>query len=226
MPKKILLLFYIVSYLILIALSLGIFYIFKPYSYVDNNKSLVICSGTNASYEIGPNFIYSFAKTLDTFNDVKARKICAYGAIKDYGNMLKTPTEINYRFEPKYIQESDWADTVFMFFATLVVGAIAIEILRVIISKALTQQRPVMRELKVKEVVFFFLLCFFLALPVFFFVLKKPAAIIFCKRQVARKVNSFKRIIFRYGVFPIPEEDSHIHAVVAPLYEKCLKSEG
>lgn len=203
---------YLVSYIALLSIAIGVLYIFKPYEYVDNATSMIICNKDTRSFETGWNFIYSFDGKLDSFNDTKARKLCEYNSIKDYGNSLKTPLIVNYKLEPKYIQESSWADALLMFFATFIFGVIVIQFL---FSKLNFKIIPT------------FLLVFLITSPIVFFALiKKPAGEIYCKRQIARKVNNFKRIIFKYGIFPIPEEDSHIKKLLPNLYQSCLTNEG
>lgn len=199
----------ILTYSFLISLSFFVLYISKPFIYIDSSKSQIVCNKSGQSFESGWNFIYTFADKLDSFNDTKARKLCEFNIIKDYSNTYKTPVEVNYRFEPKFIQESSWADAFFMFFTSLIIGGIIIKVFRLLTSS-------------VKLV----LLSFVIAPLIFFFIFRKPAATIFCKRQIARKVNNFKRIIFKYGIFPIPEEDRHIKEFLPNLYQKCLKNEG
>ena len=203
---------YVLNYIALISISIGILYIFKPYKYIDNATSSIICSKDSRSYEAGWNFIYSFDDRLDVFNDAKAGKLCEYGAIKDYGNTLKTPLEKNYRFEPKYIQESSWGDAILMFFAAFILGGLIIQIL---FSRFTFKTTTTL---------------LFIALAgspiVFFLLIKNPAAEIFCARQTARKVNNFKRIIFKYGIFPIPEEDTHIKSLLSKVYQSCLTKEA
>ncbi len=194
--------------------------------YLDNAKSHIICNKNGAPFEIGWNFVYSFERKLDDWNDIKARKLCEYNLIKDYGNTLKTPAEINYRFEPKYIIESSWADAIFMFFATFIFAVIAIEAIRILYFTFFLKKQAPTHTLDKKKVAIFILMALVLVPLLFFTLIKKPSAVVFCQRQIARKVNNFKRIIFRYGIFPIPEEDQHINSVIKPLYEKCLENEG
>lgn len=202
----------LLSYIVLISISLGILYIFKPYKYTDSATSLIICSKDSRSYEAGWNFIYSFDGKLDVFNDTKARKLCGYGIIKDYGNTVTAPPDVNYRFAPKYIQESSWPDAIFMFFATLIFGIMVIQFL--------------FHKFTLKNKAYLLAIASISSIFLFFVLVKKPSAEIFCKRQVARKVNNFKRIIFKYGIFPIPEEDKHIKSLIPGLYQTCLTNEG
>lgn len=127
---KIFIFFYFLIYLILIAVSGGIFYIFRPFTYIDNNKSYLICEKGN-SYIIGPNLVYSFSGKLDNFNDKKARKVCEYGVIRDYGDTFKTPLKINYTFYPITSQESSWLQSCFAFLLSMIFGTILIETLTI-----------------------------------------------------------------------------------------------
>ena len=210
---------YFVSYVLLLVISFSVFYIFKPYSYVDNATSHIICNKNSASFESGWNFVYAFDAKLDEFNDIKARKMCEYNLVKDYDNTVKTPPEVNYRFEPNYIKESSWADTIFMASATLIFGFIFIEFVKL----KFTTHTSLVRSHQIGK---FILLATIFACGLFYFFLYKPAASIFCKRQIARKVNNFKRVIFKYGIFPIPEEDAHIKSLTPGLYQRCLANEG
>ncbi len=205
--------FIIILYTIVFSTSLFVFYIFKPFTYLDNAQSKIICNKNGAVFEIGWNFVYSFDGKLDAWNDIKARKICEYNAIKDYVNAVKTPQEVNYHFEPIYITESSWPDAIFMFVSTLIVGIIIAEI----VSSRLKSHKPLKKIMMIVPIA--------LALVLFLFLFKKPAAQVFCQRQVARKINNFKRIIFKYGIVPIPEEDKHIKSITPALFEACLKSE-
>jgi hypothetical protein len=207
---------YLISYVILFSIAYSAFYIFKPYKYVDNATSRVICDKDNYQVDAGWNLVYTFDQQLDRFNDIKARKICEYNVIKDYTDVYKPPSKINYRFIPQYIQESSWKDALIIFFAPLFLGAIIIEVAYAVLYKSiLTNQIPII----LLSALFGFIL--------FFFVLKKPVATkIFCYRQVARKVNNFKRVIFKFGIFPIPEEEKYIKEVVPGIYQKCLRSEN
>ena len=132
----------LVFYILLFTLSLAVGHIFKPYPYIDNEKSQIVCLKNNQSFEAGWNFIYTFEDTLDNFNDKKARKLCEYNIIKDYADTVQVPKEVNYRFEPKYIQESSWVDAIFMASATLILGIIFIEFFKVKIPTYTNLLRP------------------------------------------------------------------------------------
>lgn len=203
---------YFIVYLIVLTISLGVFVVFKPFTYIDNDKSRVVCNKNNASFEIGPNYIYTFGNKLDQFNDEKARKLCEYSIIRDYGNTYKTPAEINYSFIPSYVKNSSWGDALLVSFAGFLIGSFIIETLNLFLNK--------------KHVIniTYIVVSFLPALIFFFFFLKNIAVKINCKRQIAQKVVNFRNSAFKSGVIPIPEEDKHINLIIKPLYEKCLRS--
>ncbi len=194
---------------IVLAASFAVGYTFKPFTYIDNGSSKIVCNKNNVALDMGWNFIYTFEDKLDSFNDVKARKLCEFNSIKDYANFYKTPSDVNYHFEAKYTQDSSWTDTLLVFNAALFLG--------ILIVRALLR-----RNLDLK----YLALSLIIAPFIFFFLLRKPSAVFFCQRQVARKVNNFKRVIFRYNIFPIPEEEQHIRSVLPQIYKNCLKHEG
>ena len=210
--------FFSVAYFVVFLDSISAFYIFKPFIYIDNAASKIICNN-GAEYETGWNFIYSLDGTFDEFNDIKARKICQHGAIKDYGNTLATPDNKNYRFEPTFIQESGWSDAILMFFAALFFGALLIEVCKIIILKS----KNITVSFEKNKILVPFIGSILLAPLIFFLFLKNPASHIHCKRQVARKINNFKRIIFKYGIFPIPEEQKHLDYTAPMVYKECLR---
>ncbi|MBI2641195.1 hypothetical protein HYW87_01200, partial [Candidatus Roizmanbacteria bacterium] len=116
--------FKIVFYTLFIAVCLSTLILFKPFRYVDNQKSYIVCKKDNSHFEIGPNLIYTFTQSLDDFNDKKARKLCEYKTIRDYADSQKTPQEVNYIFYPVYTTESSWSDVLFssmLIFAALVI---------------------------------------------------------------------------------------------------------
>lgn len=217
---------YLTSYVFLFAIAIGVLFIFKPYKYLDNSTSHIICDKNGRVFEAGWNFIYSFDGKLDSFNDTKARKICEYNSIKDYANVLQTPPQINYRFEPKFIQDSDWADAIFMFFAAFIFGAFIIEIVKIALIFLILKKKTLINSPSLKNLLLFFILSAIIVPLLFLAIVKKPAAVIYCKRQVARKVNNFKNIIFKYGIFPIPQEDKNIQSLLPSIYKNCLKNEG
>lgn len=204
-----------VAYSVIVALAISAFYIFKPFVYVDNAPSRIICNN-GAEYEAGWNFIYSLDGKLDDFNDAKARKLCMHGAIKDYGNTLSVPLEKNYRFEPQYITESSWADAIIMFLGVIFFGIVIAESVSIIFLK---KNSEVFDQKKLLVFGVAILIIGFLGFIIF---LKVPVEKLHCQRQVARKINNFKRIIFKYGIFPIPEEQKHLDKAAFEIYNKCL----
>lgn len=130
---KIFLFFYLVYYLLLATISASVFLIFRPFVYIDNRHSYVTCNNDRGKFEIGPNFIYTFRPYLDQYNDKKARKLCGYGIIKDYGNTVNTPEKQNYVFYPVTVQESSWTNAFLVSITTFILGTIIIETLRILI---------------------------------------------------------------------------------------------
>ncbi len=104
--------FYFITYAVLISISLGAVLVYKPFTYIDNSKSSIICTKNGSKYEIGPNFIYVLGNKIDKFNDIKARKLCEYGLVKDYSGSLKIPENVNYSLEIVKTKDSSWIDAI------------------------------------------------------------------------------------------------------------------
>ncbi|OGK25482.1 hypothetical protein A3A46_02895 [Candidatus Roizmanbacteria bacterium RIFCSPLOWO2_01_FULL_37_13] len=215
-PSPLSLLLRAVFYILLAALSLGMLNVFKPYTYLDNNSSQIICDKSGAPFDIGPNFIYTLEDKLDSFNDQKAQKLCEYGIIRDYGSSYKTPDKPNYQLKPKMVKESSWGDAILMAAAIFIFGAILIEML--LSRKGF--------NLKKHYMVVYFILLTIASFALYVFVTKPIAVKVFCQRQIAQKVVNFRNSAYKNGVYPIPEEDKHIGSLLGPLYEKCLMKEG
>lgn len=191
----------VVAYFLLTGLSLAMLIIFKPFTFVNNDKSKIVCSD-GYSYEAGPNYVYTLEHTLDAFNDKKARKLCAFRIIRDYKDSFKTPPK-NYEFKPVYAQNSSWGDALLMTLVSFSLGVILIEY-----SKRHFLLTPL-----------FLASSFFL---VFFLYIQKNAIKIYCQRQMAEKVVNFRNSAYKSGVIAVPEENAHINKSLPFLYEKCL----
>lgn len=131
---KIFLFFNLLGYSLLVAISLFVFTIYRPFTYIDNMRSYIICNKDGRKFDIGPNYIYSFTNKLDSFNDAKARKLCEYGLIKDYHNSLETPTNLNYQFHPVYTTDSHWLRAIILSSLVFTIGLIAIEAIKKCLS--------------------------------------------------------------------------------------------
>ncbi|MBI4009304.1 hypothetical protein HY357_03655 [Candidatus Roizmanbacteria bacterium] len=208
---------YILVCILLISISFGAMSIFLPFTFVDNDQSKLICDKNAASFDIGPNYIYTLEDRLDAFNDEKARKLCEYSIIRDYGNFYQTPQNINYQFKPVYAKDSSWGDALLIGLATFFFGVLIIEGLQ----KIFVKQIHLTGQYRLGIVYGFILLG---GAIVFLIFLRKPAKSLFCQRQIARKVVNFRNSAFQGGVIPIPEEDKHINSLTKTLYETCLKS--
>lgn len=193
-------------YFLLICLSFGMIIIFKPFTFVDNDKSKIVCDKNGSSFDAGPNFIYTFEEKLDSFNDEKARKLCEFNTIRDYINFYKTPP-LNYQFKPHYKTNSSWGDASLMTLASFALGLLAIEIA------------------KKKSVLPFLFLVVFIYLSYSLYI-QKNAFKIYCQRQIAEKVVNFRNSAYKGGVIYVPEEDAHITSLVTSVTKQCLQNEG
>lgn len=129
MKDNLLLTIYILTYSLVFALSMSSFIIFRPFFYVDNDTSTVVCNKDQKSYEISPNLIYSVDQKLDPGNDKKARKLCEYQIISDYTDVYKAPMEKNYIFAHSMEQESSWPNAVFAAFLIFFLGSAFVELI-------------------------------------------------------------------------------------------------
>ena len=66
-----------------------------PEQFVSDWESSIVCSNGNI-YEAGPNSIHATNGRLNSENDTKARKLCAFNIKPDVENRFTTPKEINY----------------------------------------------------------------------------------------------------------------------------------
>lgn len=215
--SKPLFLLYLLLYGVLIGLFMYVFFIFRPFTYIDNDASQIVCTKSGGEFTIGPNYIYTFENKLDAFNDSKARKLCEYGVIRDYGNTYQTPRSLNYRFTPVFAKDSSWGDAILMGIAVFILGAALIESLKKGIL-FLTQEKERHQQLSL----IYLIVSVFLGIIFFMAVLRKPTRIAFCTREIARKVVNFRNSAFKYGVISVPEEDIHIRDSSRVLYQKCL----
>ncbi len=205
---------YLFLYLVLTTLSVGVFFIFRPFILLDNSKSYLLCKN-NYRYFIGPNLVYSFDGKIDAYNDKKARKVCEYGIIRDYGDTFKTPS-LNYDFNPIYSQESSWSNAAFAFFLAFCLGAILIEV---------TFKAVSLLFLTKKQMLQFILIIFFLNITggIFFnFLMKKPAAEVFCQKKVNTMILNFKLSI---NFTSQSEEEKYVNGFTKQLYQQCLSEE-
>ncbi|MBI2641193.1 hypothetical protein HYW87_01190 [Candidatus Roizmanbacteria bacterium] len=100
--------------------------LFRPFMYIDNDHSYILCNKDKIRYELGPNVIFAIDKKLDPFNDAKARKLCEHQIIRDYINSYPVPEKINYTFLPQKLQESSWLGALFSAILTFAVGSFLI----------------------------------------------------------------------------------------------------
>lgn len=124
---SILVIFKFLAYSLLLSLTLFVFVIFQPFSYIDNDHSNLMCQGNNVPYETSPNMIFLIDKKLDKSNDSKARKLCQYHIIRDYNNTYETPHTLNYTLLPAESIESSWLSDIFICLIVFLSGSLLIE---------------------------------------------------------------------------------------------------
>ncbi|OGK22183.1 hypothetical protein A2866_03430 [Candidatus Roizmanbacteria bacterium RIFCSPHIGHO2_01_FULL_39_8] len=124
---KILFTLYVLLYGLVFSFTVSAFMLFRPFTYVENDHTYILCHTNQVRYETSPNLIYAIETKLDSFNDAKARKLCTYHIISDYINMYKVPKEVNYTFLPDKRTESGWLNALFGGFLVFLFGSAAIE---------------------------------------------------------------------------------------------------
>lgn len=124
---SILAIFKFLTYSLLLSLTLFVFVVFQPFSYIDNDHSNLMCQGNNVPYETSPNMIFLIDKKLDKLNDSKARKLCQYHIIRDYNNTFETPHTLNYTLLPAESIESSWLSDIFICLIVFLSGSLLIE---------------------------------------------------------------------------------------------------
>lgn len=206
-------LLYIIVNIIILTISFGIFYIFRPYQFIDHNKTKILCFKNNASYEIGPNLIYILDEKPDPVTEKNIRKLCEYAIINDSQDVLKTPEKVNYALSVSYEKEGNWVDTLF-------ISGITFLLMVVTVNKLF--KFNIFQQLAESKLPNLFIVIF--ALFSFLILLKKPAKHIFCERQMASRVNNFKRSAYGYGLKRIQQEELQMKSILKQVYGKCLKN--
>lgn len=126
---------YSAIHVVIASCAIGVIVVNRPFTYVDNVKTTITCTNNGASFEIGPNFIYILGDRIDEFNDIKARKLCAYGMVKDYGNTLVNPEKANYTLKPVYAQDQAWTATIFLGVVAYIIQVFLFEIVYFILVR-------------------------------------------------------------------------------------------
>jgi hypothetical protein len=88
---------YVVGSLIIGFLIIVIGWTYKPTEFTDGTKSYLACSnGKKYSLETAKIIVWSNNKTLNSYADKEARKVCAYSVVEDYSDKYPTPQYKNY----------------------------------------------------------------------------------------------------------------------------------
>ncbi len=198
------------AYACIFAISLAVLYILRPFSYTDNDASKLQCENDRI-YNTGPNYIYTFGTKLDSFNDMKARKLCAYDIIWDYGGNYKTPGSVNYKLSPVIKQESSWSDATIIALGVLITGFLTSNlILRFL-------------HLKFGHSLINLAIIVISGSVVFLIFLIKPSKEIYCANQIATKVMNIRNATYKNGIYKFTQENEWFKKMVGPLYQACIK---
>ena len=193
-----------IFYAIIISVSLFTFFIFRPYKFIEHNKTKIVCQKNNQSYYIGPNLIFAFEEKLDPQTDKNVRKLCEYAIINDSQNTFKTPEKVNYALSVAYEKEGSWVDTA-------LVSSVIFLLMITILNKFFLNFK------------FFNPVAILIGLILFLFFLSKPAKSLFCERQMASHINNFKKSAYGYGLLRIQQEEVRIKPLLQQAYKKCVE---
>lgn len=214
------LLIYYILYILLSAVAIASLMIFRPFPYVDNNQSYIQCFTDGIGYETSPNLIFALDTKLDSFNDSKARKLCAYHIISDYINMYQTPKEQNYMFLPAKLQDSSWLNAVFVGFVVFALGFLCIE--RIWKWNLFL---IFLHDMKKLSYLIFPIVIMAFGFLLYFLLMRHPAAKLYCQRQVDYKLHNFRQSVRRNGAPENIEENTAVKKFLKSLYDDCLKHE-
>jgi len=209
--SKLKIVFLVLEYVIVCILAVSFFYISRPYTIIDHNKSNIICTNSNKTYELGPNFFYLFGNTFDPLIDSNIRKLCEYEIINDYQNTFKTPDNVNYKISPVYIQEMQWGDTFLVAIVFIMLG----------IGMAELIQKQIMDPVSKKKRYFF--AAFVVSLVIVFLFLKPHIDNLYCERQVASSIANFKKSAYGFGLSRFEKDEAEIKKALNIARVQCLE---
>ncbi|OGK19851.1 hypothetical protein A3C23_04060 [Candidatus Roizmanbacteria bacterium RIFCSPHIGHO2_02_FULL_37_13b] len=198
---------YYFLYLLLISVSAGVFFVFKPFKYINHIESSIYCFD-GKRYGANTIFMFSLDGKLDLFNDKKARKQCAYSIIFDYYDMYKTPNNINYRYVPVFSQESSLMEAFLAAFTFFLSGAMIIE-----------------KIYKLKNKIFApFLILFSIIASCFIFVFfVKPVVVkLHCQKKIEFLDNDIRRAMIANAFKSNFDDDDYVAKSLKRIYDKCI----
>lgn len=191
-------------------LAISILYLFRPYQFIDHNKTKIVCDN-NMSYEIGPNLIFNSSGKFDEQEDKNVRKLCEYAIINDLADSYKSPEKINYHLMISYGKEGSWVDAFLISIAFFLVGSTIIENLLDSFIKM---------KIGKTSIIILALLGGFLMFMIF---LKNPFTKVYCERQMASRINNFKKAAYGFGFERIAQEEAHIKKILSSQFKTCAK---
>lgn len=197
-------------YILIISLSIGAFWLFRPFQYIDNYESRVICNN-GVIYQTGPSVIFSTDGTIDTWNEKKTEKLCAYGMVLDYYDMYKAPGNVNYRFSPAYQTDSSWQQALFAFLVLSGLGILTIESVQKLFRLHYKVNWPFGVAILLGGCV------------LFFFLFKKPFNYLYCQRKVTLVTWDFRRSANRSGKTMPKEEEDYVKSIRQKVFNDCMR---
>lgn len=205
---------YLLTYAIVFSIAIAVFYLYRPYSFIDHRKTKIICNKNNVSYDIGPNLIFAFDQKLDPLTDKNVRKLCEYAIINDDQDTYKTPSKINYRLELEHQKEGSWGDALLLSLAVFFLGLFIVNALTSFWQPAESGGASRIRSFVIVSII---------SLIIFQILLKTPVKKIFCERQMASLINNFKKSAYGYGLQRIQQEEPRMRSVLKNIYQNCLQ---
>ena len=106
----------------------------KPTPFIDSTKSTLACEN-GKQYRLDDAKIYLFSKTasLSNYEEVDARKLCAYGVLNDYSSEyqnLKTPQYKNYSINTVESINGSWFSVILWWVLGIGISYIVLNLLR------------------------------------------------------------------------------------------------
>ncbi|OGK16198.1 hypothetical protein A2774_04965 [Candidatus Roizmanbacteria bacterium RIFCSPHIGHO2_01_FULL_39_12c] len=184
------------------AITLFIFFSFRPVKIIDHQKSEVICHKNNIAYNLGPNLIIALNDKLDPVTDSKIKKLCEYSIINDTNNIYQIPDSPNYSVSAVYKQAGSWTDAILL-------GITVFILLYVIFNGAV--------QFKFTT----YLFAFPLSLLIFIIFLLNVAKQIYCQRLTGSTLNNFRISAYGFGSQRLQQEEILLKEALIDNLKQC-----
>lgn len=222
--------YYIFFYSLVLAISFSVSLIFAPFTFIDNDHSYIRCFKDGRKYETSPNYIFALDTKLDSFNDIKARKLCEHQIIRDYINSYPTPPVLNYEFLPAKAEDSSWMNVFFVFLLSFFAGTALIELSGRLLKYKINPFKQIApsffqefsRFMQVKNILLVFIT---ILLAGFFyrFILQKESLELYCRKQTDLKLYKFRQAVTKNGADKKLEENEEVKKFITGLFNGCLR---